>query len=329
MLENLHINIYVTSKCNRSCPTCYYPHSNNSMTKSISTDVANWIRKLVETENVKYLRCHFLGGEPTFNLKAVFNIADILKDVQGPPEGKYVIFTNGDSLVDEILKEFKHRQIRVLLNPTDDPLYLVEDKILQVKDIMGGCSLAICLDQLNLQRLPELTKLALRYKCHIRTNRLYNGGSIPGSVDYYQTQMVQMFKLLLESDWKIWPNFIMETTTPTWEGEKNPNFCGKYFIVIDPDGSIRSCNADLSTVVGNIYTHHRMKDFKFTHRWSSKGIEECQECEYKLWCQSGCPLTRKLTYGTYDKRSPFCSAFKVLFPILMVLTKKWKDKKVY
>ena len=113
----------------------------------------------------------------------------------------------------------------------------------------------------------------------------------------------------------------MESTTPTWDGEKNPNFCGKCFVAINHNGKIRSCNGDMSTEIGDIETP--FKELCFSHRWSAKNLSECNGCEWIIWCQGGCPLTRKLAYGTYEYRSPFCSAFKELFPRLMKLKERW------
>ena len=326
IIENLHINVYVTHDCNRSCAFCYYPRSVTPMDTGLAIDVGNWIHNLVTIENVKFLRVHFLGGETFKNLNAIKILTTMLMGIQGPPEGKYVVFSNGDYFKDDTLKDLKRRKVRILLNPTDDPINVVEEKILKVKNMMGGCSLAICLDNINLERLPELTKLALKHHCHMRVNRLYSGGIIPGYVDLFEAKMSIMFDILIASEWTMWPNMIMETTTPLWEGEKNPNFCGKYFLVIDPDGSIRSCNADIETKIGHITTHSKLSDFKFTHRWSAKNLPECKGCEWINVCQGGCPLTRKLTHGTYEKRTPFCRAFKVLFPKLEELKNKWKTK---
>jgi radical SAM protein with 4Fe4S-binding SPASM domain len=181
------------------------------------------------------------------------------------------------------------------------------------------------LNDFNLPRLEDLAKLAVKQDCHIRTNRLYNGGTILNYVDEYKFQMKKMFNVLLEAKSPMWPNIIMESTVPTYPGPKNPCLCGKRYIVIDVDGTIRSCNPDQDTKIGSIYTHN-FKDLKFPQRWSAKNLPECQGCEWITWCQGGCPYTRKLAYGTYERKSPFCSAFKELFPMLMELKKKYENR---
>jgi len=333
----LHTNVYVTKKCNRYCPNCYYWRNLEDMSFDMAERVGKWIADMYKREEVIENRVHILGGEPTLNINSTFALIDTIEKYKpshtvSPQEGTYVLFTNGDFVL-SYLSELRKRKVKVLLNPTTSSLSTIEKRCLEIKEVCGGCSLAIVLDELNMSRLPKLTELAVTHHFHMRVNRLYHGGTIPGYVEEYRTQMRKMFNILLASDWVMWPNFIMESTYPTWSSPKNPNACGRWFIAIDPDGTVRTCNADPDTTVGSIDTIMRMSDVKFSHRWSAKNLPECQECEWITWCQGGCPFTRKLTYGTYDKRSPFCSVFKELFPMLMELKEKWeqsheKDKRL-
>lgn len=322
----LHLLVYVNNICSRECPECYYPKGNDEMSLDIRKELPLWIANILEEERVKQFKIHFIGGEPLYSFKAmklIYQNVMTMKPKECLPnsEAGWLTFTNGDLLTFDILNDIKKMKMRVLLNPTYDSLDGVEEKIKMVKSICGGCALAIALDELNLSRLTQLTELAIKHNCHMRTNRLYNGGTISGYVDEYEKQMKKMFDLLLKAENPMWPNFIMESTYPTWKGQKNCYSCGKWFLTIDPDGTIRSCNADLDTKVGHILINRNWSSIKFRQRWSAKNLPECQDCEWITWCQGGCPYTRKLAYGTYEHKSPFCSAFKNLFPMLMELTK--------
>lgn len=330
-MDALQTNIYVTDVCNQGCPSCYYTKNGIRMTHQMAGELAFWIGSLCEIERVKSYRCHILGGEPLENLPVVYTLLDKLEDslpehTHGVPEGKYVIFTNGELLTEDILREFKRRHVKIMLNPTMNSLEWVEDRMKMIKSICGGVSLAVVADKFNVVRLHLLAKLASDMDGHIRINRLYDGGFNVWYVDAFRKQMHKVFDVLLEAKKPMWPNFIMESTYVTWELPKNPNACGRWILIFDSDGTIRSCNADLDTRIGHIHTHHAMSDFKFTHRWSAKNLPECQGCEWIVWCQGGCPYSRKLAFGTYDKPTAFCWAYKELFPRLMELTKRWKDR---
>jgi len=326
-MEALQTNIYLTGRCTRKCPNCYYP-KDGELTQEVAWDLGMWINKLCEQENVKLFKAHFLGGEPLLNWDALLMLMILFKKLPAHPDGKLVVFTNGDTLNEYGLRGLKLWDVKIMLNPTDNSLEEVERRMKMIKEICGGVSLAVAADAHNLKRLGDLTKLAVKYHGHIRINRLYHGGNIPGYVEEFGKQMHKVFDILLESEWAMWPNFILESSYPTWEGPKNCHACGRWILIFDPNGDIRSCNADMDTKIGNIYTHSKMSDFKFTHRWSSKGLAECEGCEWSLggWCQGGCPLTRKLTYGSYEHPTPFCEVYKTLFPRLKELTRKWKEQ---
>lgn len=302
------------------------------MSKHTAGHLSQWISELCQRENVLWYKAHFLGGEPFLKKELLFFLieklqADLPSHTKGHPDGQFVVFTNGDEIDGATLKRCKQYKVKIILNPTSDDLVTVHEKIHFIKTLCGGCSLAVVADEINLPRLPQLAALAVSHNGHIRINRLYDGGRNQEYIETFRKQMHKVFDILLSAEIPMWPNFILESTYPLWEDERNPHACGRWLLVFDPDGNIRSCNADMTTVIGNIFTTKpSMSEFKFTHRWSSKGLEGCHGCEWAIggWCQGGCPFTRKLTYGTYTHNTPFCEAFKELFPRLKELTQRWK-----
>lgn len=327
-MDALQTNIYITDVCSKGCPNCYYTKTGTHMTEIMAVKTALWIAEVCRNEKVEAYRCHILGGEPLENPDVLFSLLNALEEfiprtTKGAWEGKYVLFTNGDLLAYHELSLLKKYHVKIMLNPTTDSLQRVEEKMNIIKSYCGGVSLAVVADDTNLPRLPKLAKLAVRFGGHVRINRLYDGGKDPRYVEEFRKQMHKVFDILLAAEKPMWPNFIMESTYVTWPAPKNPNACGRWLLVFDPNGNIRSCNADMETVMGNIETH-TMSNLHFTHRWSAKNLPECQGCEWITWCQGGCPFTRKLTYGTYTKKTPFCEAYKTLFPRLMELKAKWE-----
>jgi len=343
-MEIAMLSIYISDDCSRNCQYCYRSLSSKKMTPQVADDLSTWVASIAIENNIKDLYIWLLGGEPTNNIDVAIRFTKSLTEkLPGYQDLFYgyknlgvcspnrrslqrMLFTNGDLLTASMLKELKKEHIRIVLNPTYDTLKDFEDKLLFVKNTCGGCRIAIALNDINMARLSELTKLAIKHNSHMRINRLYHGGTIPGYVEEYTKQMSRMFDLLLEAEHPMWPNWIMESTYPQWKGQKNPYTCGRRFAAIDTEGTIRGCNPDMDTKIGTIYTHKHWSDLKFRQRWSAKNLPECQGCKFITICQGGCPFTRKLKWNTYNKATPFCSAFKILFPKLMELTKKWEEK---
>ena len=326
-MKALMLFIYVTNRCERHCDQCYCNKSDFDMSPEVCDKIARWISTLCQTEKVELLKTVFLGGEPLNSINVVFKIVDTvqLPYTKPHPDGMWLLFTNGDKLSDDVLYGMKHRKIFLALNPTYDSIYQVEKKMMHIAGVFRGGTLTIALNNMNMQRVPELAELALKYNFTLRINRLYDGGNDLLYIEQYRSQMHKVFDILLSAEKPMWPNWLMESTYPTWKGPKNPYSCGRWLLVIDPDGTIRSCNPDMSTVIGHIDTHNQMSDFVFPQRWSAKNLPECQNCEWITLCQGGCPYSRKLTFGTYNHKTPFCSVFKELFPRLLELTRKWES----
>ena len=81
--------------------------------------------------------------------------------------------------------------------------------------------------------------------------------------------------------------------------------------------------------LGSIYTIKDYDQLKFVHRFSYKQAEECKSCDYRIYCQGGCPRTKYNVYGNYMGVSPMCPAYKELFPIWLKLAEKYKKTTSY
>jgi radical SAM protein with 4Fe4S-binding SPASM domain len=305
------------------------------MSKETVGEVVKWAKGICEEEKVKYLKLIFLGGEPLNNIDNLLLMVDLfnkhLPQLQDPFwDTKYMLSTNGDLITDSILRELKSRRIWVSLNPSNSSMGDLEDKILKVKEVNGGCALLTVLNDANLPRAVDLAKLAVRHACFIRMNRMFQGSSDPEYIREYGSQLGKMMDIFLAAKRVAWPNWMVDSTMPVRFADiysqttRNCYSCGEWLFTIDWDGMIRSCNADPDTVIGYIRTHKHRKDFKFPHRWSAANLPECQGCKWIVLCQGGCPYCRKVAYGTYDKKTPFCEVHRDIWPKLMELTERWK-----
>ena len=330
----LHLNVYVTDDCNRKCSYCYNPKeetNKDNMTIDTALKVADWIGNCCYNENVQNFRCHFLGGEPFLNLPAVFGLIDTVESkyqIKGAEEGKYVIFTNGDFLDTAILKEMKRRKIYIYLHCMNElSLAELENRILFVKYICGGCSLSIVINDSPIDKFIDIVELAIKHKCHIRMNALYEV-SPEYAEEYtkiYKDKVSIALDLLIQSGWAIYPNFLQSELFITWDKIGiNPHFCGKCFYVINTAGELRSCTMK-NTYMGTINDNY--KDLVFHQRHTAKNLSECKSCEWVTWCQGGCPARRKIATGSVDNKIYLCEAYKELFPKMFVLRDRWLEYK--
>jgi len=326
----LHLNIYVTDKCSRKCSYCYNPDNNEGdMSLTTAKDIGNWIGAFATKENVKNFRCHFLGGEPFLNLEAIFNITDTLDSNYSIPsasDGRYIIFTNGDYLTDENLKEVKLRNILIYIHCLNDiSLEELENRILAVKEICHGCALSIVIDDSPVDRFVEIIKLAIKHKCHPRMNALYQVGVnyVEEYKKIYREKITRALSLILASGVAIYPNFLQSDLYITWDKVGvNPHFCGKCFYVINQFGKIRTCTLDVVESNNTIYNSYKKEDISFWQKHEAPF--ECKTCQWVTWCQGGCPVRRKIAS---TNKIYLCDVYKETFPIMFELKKRWLNRR--
>ena len=164
----LHFCIYINSNCERFCPNCYYEQNKfEPMSVRLAERVGIWITDMLRDRNTPFFKVTFIGGEPTLNFEAMMTIINTVverKPVQAElaPRSGFHIFTNGDYFTTDMLNTLKKYHVYILLNPTYDSLEGIENKMKFITETRQGCSLAVALDDQNLERLPELAKLCLK-----------------------------------------------------------------------------------------------------------------------------------------------------------------------
>jgi len=98
------------------------------------------------------------------------------------------------------------------------------------------------------------------------------------------------------------------------------NNCANSFMAIEPNGNVYPCGrftGNHDFLYGNINERefadildNPVRD-KFMER--HQGLTECDSCEYKMICNSGCPNHSFLFYGSIQHKDPLCITYKKLF----------------
>jgi len=185
--------------------------------------------------------------------------------------------------------------------------------------------LSIVLTKENLMRLQPLIEAANSVGFHVRMRHEYKGVADREYLEMYDRIIPGVIKDVVDKEYGFYPYFFYEMVNPFWEHEME-HICGRNFFVIDPNLDVRVCLAQ-ETKIGNM----RDKGFDFmtnmkqsNHpRFGYKEIDECECCEFKLLCGSGCPLTKKLAFGRTGMPSPFCKTFKKVFPMVFEMKRRW------
>lgn len=98
--KHKYLVLYITEKCNLSCPKCYVENKKNVvMSKETADKIIEYVKKHDET----YTNIIFIGGEPTLEPHIMKYIYDAL---EYNPKRKFTIMTNGTTNLENIIDIF-------------------------------------------------------------------------------------------------------------------------------------------------------------------------------------------------------------------------------
>lgn len=362
------ITLYLSYKCTRRCPSCYTLNQKDNdkleMTDEMFEVLLNFLVKTYNDSDVYHFLITFLGGEPLLRTDRIKRIMDKVNSETPGMAGS--IFTNGD-LIDKINWDEVYDVNLWNLNVTDisvkeaDRRLNVISRKLDEKDTLKfpmdisstnkscvqrhGIQLTVVatFDDYNIQgnRIEEMCRMALDNNHRLRLYR----NLFKVNDEEYKKLLVKKYHSILDiienhqaKGNKIFTTFLIDAMVPHDWGYVNefftPYTCGKRIISIRADGSVGPCLRNHNYSVGSIYSEKNVTEMvtcpEFRYTYKRDGIpEECQVCDVRDVCQSGCPNDKFINNGTFHMKSPWCKVHKEIIPRLMDLQRNNKKFKKY
>ena len=317
---------------------CSYCHVNQS-SDCMSTNTIDRIIKSATTivDRYKPEKFYFIigGGDPLLNLPIVFELSrksNVISNVYKS------LWTNGLSLNDENMKKITDEKIDVVLSANESSIEFILKKINLIKKYQPKTRVSITVNELNRQRLPELTESLLQEKHLIRYYLHYTAFEDPTFIDNYIKTMKQCINIIskyINNPKEL--NHMFEFLDLTNKSKKSPYLVGRSIFVFDPNGDVRTTLPlrDSKDIIGNVINDNKdyidvCKNYpdrrKCLPRWSAKDIKECNNCEVRNVCQGGYPIPKYYAYGRFDVPSPYCKSYKELIPQYIELYNKVKNE---
>jgi len=330
-LTTLWMHIYPTMRCNQKCDFCYVHRnmkSNMDMSQIVVNKLSTWIPDTFKKYDAsQWNGLIFLGGEP---LLVIDKVRTIIDEVQKQVSVVCTMFSNCD-LIDKIDLE-KLRDLVFLFHIRELPLEEIQRRADILKDSsVHNLTFSIVLTDNNLNRLEQLGRYAVENGIRIKTTPLDNRGLDKS----YKVKVVEKIHKLLDifeehyiQGHRISMSMLFHHMMPSWKEQKSPYTCGYNNIIIDVDGSVRTCVRDWNTKIGTIWDIEEPV-VRAANRWSRTNPNtdsECLTCKVGHVCQGGCHYDRLLAYGTYNAKSPFCDVYKELLPRMISLSDKTGGK---
>jgi radical SAM protein with 4Fe4S-binding SPASM domain len=314
--------IFASYKCTKRCPYCYIFNQKDIITEMSDSDyerLCDFVCESYNESNIKVANISFLGGEPLLRTDRIKQMMD--RVYQRTPGILATIFTNGD-LIDQVnwddVKDLQTWNLHI----TDLALEEIERrmKVINKNSTSINQTIVATLDFFNLSRIEEVTKFGMENNYRLRYYRnIYEGNN-----ERYKEEFLKKGHAILDilenykaAGYTVHTTFLFDTLVPRWKlTDHSPYHCGKRLMAIMPDGSISPCIRNHEYKVGTIYDNDLLKKIKvscFEMNYRREDIPaECKVCIVRDTCQGGCPNDRKIAYGTFGGKSPFCKIHKEL-----------------
>jgi len=335
---------HITNNCNLDCSYCYIHKSKDSMDWDIAKQsIDSLVRTAIRHDKSEVL-IKFAGGEPLLKIDLIKKIVEYCRKV-GLRNGigfSFHIVTNGTLATKEIAGYMLDESIAVSvsldgLSKYNDAQRAYRNGSGSFSEIDRGISILkdsgvtpyilTTVSSVNLPGLPKFTKYLLDRKLGFRYS-LYRGYEEKADwIKPYVNAVIKYFSQcydIIENNLPERSLLLMHQFCDVKLTRRKKRNCGvgSNGVVIGHRGEIAICQSILNKPVGDIW-HGDMLDvvckqhqYQATH-YSVENIDGCKDCQWKYLCGGGCPLSTKSVFGTFNKQSPYCDAFKTLIPRLI------------
>lgn len=344
--QTLFAWIHITNACNLRCHYCYISKSSEHMAEQTSKAAIDAIIRSAVKEDYRAIELAYAGGEASLRLPEVLALHTYAVQ-QASEQGLQLqarLLSNGVALTRRAIEQIKQHNIRVMISldglgtahDQQRPLLngqgsfvLVDRTISRLLEHQLIPSINVTVSARNIQTLPDLAAYLLQKDLPF-TLSYYRENDCSTSLSdlhYSEEQMILGMREVFSYIEEHLPrrplfNSLIDKGDMLSQGS---HACGvgRNYLVIDQNGGIAKCHADITKTITSIDTENPLAEL-LADRSGVQAVpvdqrEGCNTCTWRYWCRGGCPtLTYRLT-GRNDVRSPNCGIYQAIFPDVLRL----------
>jgi uncharacterized protein len=328
--------LHVTNACNLRCAYCYVDKTNEVMHATTGIAAVNALFRSAQAHGFRAIKLKYAGGEPSLNFPLVLKLhahARHLADATGI-ELREVMLSNGTALTETMLDVLREAQIRLMISL--DGIGAPNDAQRASADGHGSYARIARTIERALARgiIPHLSiTVTAQNAAHLaETVQFALERELPFNLNFVRHQHVSCPTLIrgVRAAFAIIENHLPKHSLlgildRARLDQPHTYTCGvgRTYIVIDHRGHIARCHMKPGHTVGDVW-----HDDPLTAVQNARGDfqnipadqkDECRDCTWKYWCAGGCPLLAFKTTGQINTPSPYCHAYKALYPELVRL----------
>lgn len=319
--------LFLSYRCTRRCSYCYAfnqvgDDNRLEMDEDTFSRLLEWIPEVWLANHVKVNIVNFLGGEPLLRTDRIRRVMDSVFAHTGGMQG--LVNTNGD-LVDTVNWDDLDHIKWMTVNITDIGIDELARRMRIIKDrsAVVNQTIAVTLDEYNLQRILDISRFGLENGYRLR----YNKNLFKGMDPAYQTHVLEKYHELCDlledyaaRGYDVHTTFLLDLLIPLWDLEASPYPCGRRLATVFPDGSFGPCIRDHAFKTGTIFDPDpisKLQCRRFHFDLNQPDVPDaCRSCESKTTCQGGCPRDKLLVTGTRSGQSVVCDIHREIIPRL-------------
>jgi uncharacterized protein len=344
--EVLSAWFHVTDRCNLRCAYCYLPHLPKDMTFDVGCASVDAVFRSALKHSYTKVKLKYAGGEAMLRFDFVCNLHRYAqqKSHQHEIALEGVLLSNGTLLTPSIITKIKELKLRLMISLDGIDTSHNQQRFYSgghgsFSDVARGVELALSYGVVpdiavtvtgrNAANLPELMEWIL-------------DRNLPFSLNFYRTNdyslssralkleegiIIQGLKAayhVIEShlpERRLLASLVDRANLST--AHLKPCAVGKSYLVFNSTGQVSTCQMQMNQAVSDIQVEDPLAsiqaDSQSIQNISVDDKEVCHSCEWRYWCAGGCPLETFRATGRYDTKSPNCTIYKELYPIVIRL----------
>ena len=344
--KDLSAWLHVTNACNLRCSYCYISKTTEHMQEDVALRSIDAIFRSADARQTEQLLLKYAGGEASLLMPRVFAIHDYaarLASERGIQLSAFLL-SNGVALSDRSIEGLKARGIGLMISL--DGIGAAHDRqrsfiggqgsFKQVERTLDRLSehgliphISVTISQRNLAGLPELITYLLDRALPFSLNYYRDNecSTHLHDLSYNDSAIIQTMHTVLGIIEERLPEYSLLTALLDKADPESPHqrTCGvgQNYLVVDQQGGIAKCHADISRTVTTIHDADPLRTIQMDRTGlQNVAVDEkegCRSCQWKYWCSGGCPLLTQRVTGRTDIKSPNCGIYQALFPQVLRL----------
>ncbi len=344
--RTLSVWMHVTNECNLRCRYCYINKTDEIMSLEIGRAAIDAIMRSAMKNSIRSIKLKFAGGEPTLNLKLVFDLYAYAQEQAAQAEIALsaVLLSNGIALGERAIQQLKARGIHIMISL--DGVGAMHDRQRPFVNGRGSFAwvertldrlasqgvkpfISITVSDRNVTGLPQTVGYVLDRGLPFNLN-FYRDHGCATPRDDLRLRNDRLIEALRQTF------AVIESRLPAHSllgslmdraqfDQAHDKTCGvgDAYLIVNHHGQIAKCQMEAERPVTDVYADDPLAliraDQIGVQNLSVEEKEGCHDCTWKYWCAGGCPVQTFRATGRYDVKSPYCNIYKAVYPAVLHL----------